>query len=132
MASASFVTKTRDFKAHKFVAKDSEHITAEEGGVGGHALGGGSGASASRAHAPAQKEKKGKKHRNSLGALLEQLLRQRNLAIFTVISALQVFECTFEKNFLSIFVDVLLADFSRQVRASMRAYIYMQEVCTSC
>jgi hypothetical protein len=144
VASASFVTKTRDFKAHKFVAEDSGHITAEEGGGGGHALwkggggehptcssvssvemtplkhvadsamkasgarvgvggalggggghalGGGSGAAASRAQAPApQKEKKEKKHRNSIGAILEQLLRQRNLAIFTVISALQVFE----------------------------------------
>jgi hypothetical protein len=142
VASASFVTKTRDLKAHKLVAKDSEHITEEQegggghalwggaggeghqtcssvemtplkhvadsamkasgarvgvggalGGGGGHALGGGSGAAASRAQAPApQKEKKEKKHRNSIGAILEQLLRQRNLAIFTVISALQVFE----------------------------------------
>jgi hypothetical protein len=33
--------------------------------------------------------------------------------VFTAISALQVFECTFEKNFLSLFVDVLLADFSK-------------------
>lgn len=49
--------------------------------------------------------------------VLKQLTRQRNLAIFTMISALQVFECTFEKNFLSVFVDVLLADFSREIRS---------------
>ena len=62
-------------------------------------------------------EGRGKPKRKSALLVLKQLTRQRNLALFTAVSALQVFECTFEKNFLYIFVDVLLADLSKQIRS---------------
>ena len=51
-----------------------------------------------------------------LGVIRDMSLH-RNFGLFTVVSALQVFECTFEKNFLSIFVDLLMEGVSKQSRS---------------
>jgi hypothetical protein len=42
---------------------------------------------------------------------LRQLLSHRNFSLFCLIRLLQVFLCTFEKNHLSSFLDILLAEF---------------------
>uniref|UniRef100_A0A7S0F397 ADP,ATP carrier protein n=1 Tax=Hanusia phi TaxID=3032 RepID=A0A7S0F397_9CRYP len=55
--------------------------------------------------------------RKSVAVVMRQLWNHKNLGVFTLVSALQVFECTFEKNFLSSFVDVLLVDLSRKTRS---------------
>ena len=60
-----------------------------------------------------EKERRGMK----LGRIAEQLVKHKNLRLFTFVSALQVFECTFEKNFLSIFVDVLMQGVSQRTRS---------------
>jgi len=67
-----------------------------------------------KAESAAEKEEKS---RLSPSVVARQLYRQHNLGIFTLVSALQVFECTFEKNFLSAFVDLLLGDQPRHVRS---------------
>jgi len=53
----------------------------------------------------------------SMVTVFRQMLKHRNFGIFTLVSALQVFECTFEKNFLSIFVDVLMRDVTKHTRS---------------
>ena len=60
-----------------------------------------------------EKERRGMK----LGRIAEQLVKHKNFGLFTFVSALQVFECTFEKNFLSIFVDVLMQGVSQRTRS---------------
>ncbi len=40
--------------------------------------------------------------------VVKQLLRGKNFVCYVAFSALQVFECTFEKNFLNLFLDQLL------------------------
>ncbi len=41
-------------------------------------------------------------------AVVKQLLRSKNFLCYVGFSALQVYECTFEKNFLNLFLDALL------------------------
>ncbi len=43
------------------------------------------------------------------GAFVRQLTRHRSFLIFVVVSTIQVFDCTFEKNFFAMFLDVLTA-----------------------
>jgi Na+/melibiose symporter-like transporter len=49
-------------------------------------------------------------HRSSteFTAVVKQLFRSKNFLYYVGFSALQVYECTFEKNFLNLFLDALL------------------------
>eukprot|EP00282_Hemiselmis_andersenii_P028384 CAMPEP_0169468780 /NCGR_PEP_ID=MMETSP1042-20121227/23110_1 /TAXON_ID=464988 /ORGANISM="Hemiselmis andersenii, Strain CCMP1180" /LENGTH=476 /DNA_ID=CAMNT_0009582175 /DNA_START=465 /DNA_END=1895 /DNA_ORIENTATION=+ len=53
----------------------------------------------------------------SMATVVRQMMKHKNFGLFTLVSALQVFECTFEKNFLSIFVDLLMQDVSKHTRS---------------
>jgi Na+/melibiose symporter-like transporter len=41
-------------------------------------------------------------------AIVKQVIRSKNFLCYVAFSALQVYECTFEKNFLNLFLDALL------------------------
>jgi Na+/melibiose symporter-like transporter len=53
-----------------------------------------------------------------------QIARQRNFVIFLLVSAVQVFECTFEKNFLALFVASLLPSAPLTVRSGLVSAAY--------
>lgn len=63
---------------------------------------------------------------------LRQLLQHRNFLVFSIISTLQVFDCTFEKNFFALFLDLLVgSSVSAPARGAVISMSFLlPHVCT--